>query len=212
MPTEIKKSYNPIHCAPRPPLLFAPVSYYMAICSLQQSGIATPININTHYNCRDKTPRRYNVAAEGAMQSLSVPITGGRSTSLKTWNDVIISDHGNWQHVHLATLKTLYGRSPFFDYIIDRFGFMFSPYSSNTRFVDMVVETEKEINKLLLLDAPMIEDQIIVSEANNTFHEVVSKQAVPEYYQTTPCRCEELSILDLLFNCGKESALIIRCR
>ena len=37
----------------------------------------------------------------------------------QTSKDVLISDHGNWRHLHWNALKSAYGESPFFEYYAD---------------------------------------------------------------------------------------------
>lgn len=46
---------------------------------------------------------------------LPIPIVGGSAT-LKRQRMIpsaLLSDHGNWRHIHLATIETIYGRYPF---------------------------------------------------------------------------------------------------
>lgn len=61
-----------------------------------------------------KSLRRYAVPdprTPGGSVMLSIPVRKGSG---------LLSDHGNWPHVHLGTLNALYGRSPYFPFLYDQ--------------------------------------------------------------------------------------------
>ncbi|MDE6681806.1 MAG: WbqC family protein [Muribaculaceae bacterium] len=49
---------------------------------------------------------------------LSVPVVGGASRLKRDCGpDVMISDHGRWQDVHLGAIKAVYGKTPYFPHL-----------------------------------------------------------------------------------------------
>ena len=49
---------------------------------------------------------------------LSVPVSGGASIlKRRDCSEVMISDHGRWQEVHLGALKAVFGKTPYFQHI-----------------------------------------------------------------------------------------------
>ena len=61
-----------------------------------------------------KSLRRYTLPdprTSGGSVTLSIPVRKGSG---------LLSDHGNWPHVHLGTLNALYGRKPYFPFLYDQ--------------------------------------------------------------------------------------------
>lgn len=49
---------------------------------------------------------------------LSVPVVGGGAKLKRECkSDLLISDHGRWQDVHLGAMKALYGKTPYFQHL-----------------------------------------------------------------------------------------------
>ena len=60
------------------------------------------------------------VDGEGRELMLTVPVAGGAPRLKKTHSpeSLILSDHGNWRHIHLGALEAAYGRAPFFIHLM----------------------------------------------------------------------------------------------
>ena len=64
------------------------------------------------------------IASTQGVQALTVPVVSEGSSLI---NNVRISDHGNWRHLHWNALKSAYGESPFFEYYEDDLRPFFQP-------------------------------------------------------------------------------------
>ena len=144
------------------------------------------------------------IATANGTQMLTVPITipdyAQKPVSIK---DILISDHGNWRHLHWNALSSAYGMSPFFDYYADDIQPFFTEKWEKLYDYNLVI-----INKVIeLLGGDEILKQRIFE--NNTADAAPAKP----YYQTFQKRhgfIPNLSILDLLFNEGPASILYLR--
>lgn len=61
--------------------------------------------------------RFMRIGSEEEPTALTVPVEGGLKSfrhGLRRYDELTISDHGKWQHVHLGALDALYGRAPYF--------------------------------------------------------------------------------------------------
>jgi hypothetical protein len=196
----------------------APVQYYSKFL------IAENIFIEQHENYIKQTYRnRCTILSANGPMSLSVPIeaTGGKKTLIR---DIRIAEHGNWRHLHWNALISAYNSTPFFEYYRDDF----QPfYEKQYKFLfDFNEELREMICKMLNVDTAKV---AYTSEYRNNidaggldFRETISpkkdwRSIDPHflsisYYQVFEQRfdfIENLSIVDLLFNMGNESLLIL---
>lgn len=160
---------------------------------------------------------RCTIAGANGALSLSVPII--RPDTLKCLTkDIRISDHGNWQHLHWNALVSAYNLSPFFEYYADDF---VPFYRKKYKFL---FDFNEELRHLIceLLDIhPVIRHTVRYESAvPNDFRETIRPRHpgadlsfVPQpYYQVFREKhgfLPNLSIVDLLFNMGTESVLVI---
>lgn len=140
---------------------------------------------------------RCTIVTANGTQCLSVPVTAP-SAHCRT-DEVRISDHGNWRHLHWNALCSAYGTSPFFEFYADDI----KPFYDNRW--EMLVDYNRDITQKMLhligLDS--------VSDGYNGFTGTPrSRTGSVKYYQTFQRRhgfIEGMSILDLLFNEGPEA-------
>ena len=137
--------------------------------------------------------------------------------------DVRISDHGNWRHVHWNAFVAAYKQSPFFDYYADEFHRFFEQkyeflFDFNLELCNWICEQIDLHPHLLPTD-----DYITSSDDSDDFRELIHPKKLyaecdPEflpkpYYQVFDQKNDflpNLSIVDLLFNMGPESLLVLR--
>ena len=62
---------------------------------------------------------RYAIVGPNGVQQLTVPLTGNTHNMATPIDQVRISEHGDWRHLHWGALYSAYGRTPYFDYIAD---------------------------------------------------------------------------------------------
>lgn len=157
--------------------------------------------------------------ADGPM-SLSIPVVFSASERTKT-KDVLISDHANWQHTHWNAIVSAYNSSPFFEYYRDDFERF---YTNRCKYlVDFNDQLLRLTLSLLKIDDPsitysseyvqdenMIDCRELIHPKRSYSDDVHFKPAV--YYQLFSDKNgfnANMSILDLLFNMGNESLLVL---
>ena len=76
-------------------------------------------NANNSYRLSGKDYARTRIAGNEGTLLLSIPIVEGSSILKRMANlpEAMISEHGNWRHVHLGAFDASYGRAPFFPHI-----------------------------------------------------------------------------------------------
>ena len=62
---------------------------------------------------------RYRIDGPNGVQTLTIPLVGSTNAMPVMLKDVLMSEHGNWRHLHWGALFSSYGKSPFFDFIAD---------------------------------------------------------------------------------------------
>ena len=164
---------------------------------------------------------RCYIAGPQGVQSLIVPVDR-KGLAHSPMRDVRISEHGNWRHVHWTALVSAYESSPYFEYYADDFRPL---YERPFRYL---VDFNEALHRLvceLLSFAPQerVSDEYVPATAGWTdLRQLLSpKQPLAslerfrsvDYYQVFASRLgflPNLSIVDLLFNLGPESRLILR--
>ncbi len=209
-----------------PPQLCGSIGYYALMAAHRNVIIACAMRLDKRY----KSVHRMHVADTRGPLQLTVPVS--RPAGARRWCDVRISEHGHWWHVHRETLASAYGRTPFFEYYIDRLSPLLQAdtparYGTITA-LDAAWDTQirsllalgtrveydttgscpEPQTRLFNLDAP------IPTTEHGSCHEprtrLFNLDAPIPYYQVRQDEfgfIPDLSILDLLFNVGPESIL-----
>lgn len=195
---------------------YAPPLQYMA--KLYAAGEAC---IEAHETYVKQSYRnRCSILTSTGVQSLTIPVEHSAEVRLET-RSIRISDHGAWRHQHLQALATAYGTSPYFEYYWDDVrGVLERPYSL---LWDLNVAMLTELIRLMGLEVSLRETTHFVppsEEADDWRYRIRPRQPLPDasfacptYYQPFAERTgfvANLSALDLLFNMGPESPLVLR--
>ncbi len=162
------------------------------------------------------------IATTHGIQALSIPVEHGSGSTLT--RDTRISDHGNWRHLHWNAIRSAYGESPFFEFYADDLAPFFE------RKWEFLIDFNDEITSLMcqLLDVrPNIQPTttFLTPEecAQNHIHDfrdaIRPKHPLQDtgfhprrYYQVFERQhgfLPNLSVLDLLMNCGNESIFFL---
>ncbi|MDF9830506.1 hypothetical protein M2133_001860 [Parabacteroides sp. PF5-6] len=177
------------------------------------------VYIETAENYIKQTYRnRCTIAGANGVLPLTVPIIKPDTPKCLT-KDIRISDHGNWRHLHWNALVSAYGLSPFFEYYEEDFAPF---YQKKYEFLfDFNEELRTLICELLDIQPTIHYTDHYESQLPNDFRESIrprhpgddaSFRPLP-YYQVFRERhgfLPNLSIVDLLFNMGPESLLVLR--
>ncbi len=196
---------HPEHSILLPPRLCAGVEHYAAAWSCAKSGQ----DWTTPFDKRDKATHRFDIADTRGPLSLTVPIAKP-PTSRCRWDEIHISTHGDWWNVHRVALESAYGRTPYFEFYIDRFMPMLTDgvESRYPLLRDLSLAWDTEIRDILgLADTPA--DTL---ETTPIDHGRIPSPTLPPYYQVRAPKLgfiPSLSILDLIFNLGPESQLYL---
>lgn len=181
----------------------ASVSWYAAVANFPNTGI----DINARYDKRCKEVHRATIIDANGKINLTVPIAKPASLLNTPVSELVISGHGSWWNVHLTALESAYGRTPFFEYYEDEFRPFYNKEWAGRRLVDYTTGLDALLRRLIGISPSTCSEGTSVKDIAAT---------VPEYYQVRRERfgfIEGLSIVDLLFNMGPESLIVLKnCR
>ena len=196
----------------------APVEYYTKLLTYDR------IFIEQHDHYMKQTYRnRCTIAGPDGEIALSIPTV--KPDSLKCpMKDIRISDHGNWRHLHWNSIESAYNSTPFFEYYKDDF----QPFYEKK--YEFLADFNEELCNLVceLIDIQPVMER--TSDYKTTFtpdeydfleaihpkkdYHLTDPEFIPRpYYQVFEARNgfrPNLSIIDLLFNMGPESLLILK--
>lgn len=196
----------------------APVQYYTKFIT----GREVVIERNDNYVKQTYRNRCSIVSANGPI-SLSIPVVHSSSEKTMT-KDIRIAEHGNWQHMHWNAIISAYNSTPFFEFYQDDF---YPFFHKKTDFLfDFNTELHALILNLLNIDTT---DIIFTNSYKTDFSDGESdmREAIhpkkdwhadsgfcpSPYYQVFDQRfgfIGNMSIIDLLFNMGNESLIVLR--
>ena len=201
---------------------FAPIQWYQKLYRSER------VYVEQHDSFIKQTYRnRCVIATANGPQTLTVPVVA--VTPGRAGRDVLISDHGNWRHVHRQALISAYGESPFFEFYADDILPFF--HERWERLYDFNIAITRKICELLDIqtDIRTTTDYLppghhvtatpqtdTIADYRDTIrpkHPLPDDDFTPQrYYQVYQHRhgfLPNLSILDLLFNMGNESLLFL---
>lgn len=196
----------------------APVEYYTKLAAFDK------IFIEQHDHYMKQTYRnRCTIAGPDGEIALSVPIVKPESPKCPM-KDIRISDHGNWRHMHWNAIESAYNSTPFFEYYKDdfhpfyekKYEFLADFNEALCRLICQLIDIEPDMERTTEYKMEFTPEEYDFRE---TIHPKKDfRQTDPEfvprpYYQVFEARHgfrPNLSIIDLLFNMGPESLLILQ--
>lgn len=194
-----------------PPRYMGSAAYYALVNAFGKVTVDTGMR----FDKRQKDTHRATIADTHGVRRLTVPIEKPVSMTGARWSDITISSHGSWWHAHWETLKSGYGRTPFFEYYADDFEPLFREDPARSPLMEFNRRLDSIIRRLMLIESEVVyggeisHDGPIVDLRKGIPAEMV--RDVP-YYQVRALRhgfIPGLSAVDMLFNMGPESALIL---
>lgn len=196
----------------------APVEYYTKLATYDK------VYIEQYDHYMKQTYRnRCTIATPGGELALSIPTV--KPATLKCpMRDIRISDHGNWRSLHWRAIEFAYNQTPFFEYYKDDF----RPFYEKK--YEFLVDFNEELCRLVCSLIDIQPDMKRTQEYRTEFapHEADFRERIhpkkdfrtedPEftpypYYQVFKERLgflPNLSIIDLLFNMGPESLVVLQ--
>lgn len=192
-----------------------PVQYFTKLFAAQGDGVI----IEAHENFVKQSYRnRCVIMSTNGPMTLSIPLQHDDRAKVPI-TEVKISEHGNWRHLHKQAIISAYGSSPFFEYYWDDIEPL---YEKNTELLwDFNLLYLRTLVTLSDLDVHITASEEYIASAKDDYRTVINpRKPLPDkhfepqpYYQLFQRKGAfrpNLSILDLLFNMGPESPLILR--
>lgn len=191
----------------------APVEYYSAMAKAD-----TVFLEHCEFYEKQSYRNRCNIAGANGQLALTIPVEKSKGSRMLT-RDVRISEHSDWQLQHWRSIESAYNSTPFFEYYKDD---LIPFYEKNWTFLwDFNTEIQTKMLELLDLqvDAQLTKEYKVdfdenVQDVRNSIHPKKETEvgSFKTYYQVFEQRfgfIPNLSSIDLLFNMGNESILIL---
>jgi hypothetical protein len=206
------KVKSEMHLAYLSTAYLAPIQYYSKLIPFDK------IRIEIYENYPKQTFRnRCHIASANGVQALTVPVEKTCTSKCFT-RDIRISEHGNWQHIHWNALVSAYRTSPFFEYLEEdfhpfyerKYHFLIDFNEALQEMICNVLDISPNISHTTVY-APVVENDF--RNAFDPRHPLSAPDFFPaSYYQVFRHKhgfLPNLSIVDLLFNLGKESVMFL---
>lgn len=181
------------------------VDRFAAIARSDRAVVCT----GTRFNKRDKITHRASIADANGVIDLTVPIAKPESLSRAFWSDVTVSNHNRWWNIHFTALQSAYGRTPYFEYYADDFAALINENAPGEKLVDFNRRLEELILRLACIETEV--DYVEEAPEEGEWWAGEPVELMP-YYQTRMERRDfipHLSIVDMLFNHGPETGLLL---
>lgn len=196
-----------------PPQFLADTNYYAAIWAAKK----VVIDLTMPFNKRFKSTHRTIIADANGTTMLTIPIEKPASRTEAKWSDIVVSSHGEWWHVVMTALRSAYGRTPFCEYYIDDFERLINHSAAGRPLMELCKSLDTLMRRLLQIDTPVsyytgFENKFTNDETVDFRYRLPESIRPTEYYQVRSTRhgfIPGLSAVDLLFNMGTESPLVL---
>lgn len=197
----------------RPPVTVLPSAYFPSVDWMTElvRHVRVVIPIGEHFH-RQTLRNRMTIGSANGPLSLTVPLEHPSSGQLahQPLKDVRIAYSESWQRHHWQSILSSYRHSPFFPFLDEDFRPLFE---KRHRYL---LDLNTEILRLVMCLLEIEESQVEYSDDPDLIapDEVKIENSYP-YYQVFGSRHgfqPHLSVLDLLFNMGRESRLVLMKR
>ncbi|MEG1574883.1 MAG: WbqC family protein, partial [Bacteroidales bacterium] len=155
------------------------------------------------------------------IMTLSIPVEKPATIKALT-RDIQISRHDKWEHLHWTAITSAYNSSPFFEYYSDEFRPFFLHSAKYKYLFDFNQALQETICPLLGINHHIKYSEEYMTASDNC-HDLrqaihpkrpsIEPNTLIPYYQVFTTRngfTPDLSIIDLLFNMGPESILLLQ--
>lgn len=188
------------------PTYFPSVSHFAAMAQ------ADSITLEMDDNFQKQTNRnRMYIYSPNGVQLLNIPVKHSRTGHQKT-KDVRLETAFDWQKQHFKSLEAAYRSSPFFEYFEDSFAPVFE--KRHDFLIDLNLQTMSIVAKCLGMDfsyretteyfhdAPQYRDFRHLADGKK---DTSSFESYPQVFAEKAGFLNNLSVLDLLFNEGRQA-------
>ena len=185
-----------------PLLYFGPTEYYRILAQSEN-----PVWVAQERYTKQTLRNRCSIYGANGKIQLSLPVVRphGKLTSV---SESLISYAENWQQIHWRSIKSAYGRTPYFEYFEDKFEALYQDETRNLQ--DFLQKANQIVLDISKIKAPMIYNGLIDVEIQKELDaksEIEFYQTSAPYYQIFADRhgfIPNLSVLDWIFHCGNK--------
>ncbi len=196
-----------------PPRYMGSVGYYAVMARYGR----VVVDAAMRYDKRQKDVHRCEIVDTRGLLRLTVPLGKPHGCGhAPIWRDALVSTHDEWWRQHLIALESAYGRTPYFEFLIDKFGEIFrSPeaWDEWPTAIDLNRSADAVVRRILGFDNCVeYSATTALSGCIDLRHADFTIAARPDYRQIRSDRLgfrPNLSILDLIFNLGPEAPLYL---
>lgn len=186
----------------------APIGYYKAFL---QSDINI-LEMHEHY-IKQSIRNRCEIATSNGILILTVPLSERRNNM--PVSEVRICYKSDWQRQHLKTLATAYKSSPFFEFYIDELEALYKLQPESLLEWNQIIH--QQLLKWLRINKPFDRTlayqkvyENIQDYRNTAWKNLPTTTTYHQVFENKLGFVGNLSIFDLLFNCGNESQSILK--
>lgn len=190
------------------PQFLGATDYYAAIA---KAGMVV-VDTSMHFDKRLKTTHRATILSANSQINITVPIVKPERWSGTTWNDIIVSDHGQWWKEMWVSIQSAYGRTPYFEYYADDFLEIINKDACGRSLMELDQRLDALVRRLLGVKTEVRYGQ--PEECEFAFTDLRGEKwgkadcGVGPYYQLRADKYGDfaggLSVIDLLMNMGPE--------
>jgi hypothetical protein len=185
-----------------PLLYFGPSEYYRVLAQSEN-----PVWVAQERYTKQTLRNRCNIYGANGKIQLSIPVVRphGKLTSV---SESLISYAENWQQIHWRSIKSAYGRTPYFEYFEDKFEALYLEEIEHLQ--DFLQKANQIVLDISKIKAPMIYNGLMdvdIQKELDAKSEIEFYQSSAPYYQIFEDRhgfIHNLSILDWIFHCGNK--------
>ncbi len=192
---------------------FSPASVFSLYLSVEE------VQIEACENYQKRSLRnKYHILTSQGPLALTIPLKSGKNAQMPI-KEVSISYEENWPKHHLHTLKSAYGKSPYFEFYFDKIENLFNKNFPNL--YDFNLSALNLLIKLLKIPVSVSESSDFIKDTDDTIINIRNKsvnkpfclemQEVPyvQVWSKSHTFYHELSILDALFCTGPQTIEIL---
>jgi len=189
--------------------IFGPIGIFAQYLNVDE------VIIERHENYQKRSHRnRYDILTSNGILHLSIPLAKGKNNKMPI-SEVKIAYDDNWVDVHLQTIRSAYGKSPYFEFYFDgieslfrkKYDYIFDLNMDCLKFIFNKIKLSKTIS----ISNSYQSSYVNILDCRNK--KWVSDQTDSSYSQVWEDKfgfTQNLSILDLLFCLGPESISFLK--
>ena len=208
-------AYNPQYrCAVVQSAYLGSVRYYAALMRARSVVVDDAMTgipaLWAHNHCR--------LSGANGVQQLVIPVDRADYNSRTPMRDIVVSNHGDWRHLHWGAMFSAYGKSPFFEYVADDLHRIYEHHShwlcEFNMAIHNIVADYMQLGQLgcaTIVKEPVGESAAMpkalveAAHGSDTTEPLVYHQLWSERNGFMP----HLSIFDLLFNQGNAAPVVL---